>query len=91
MYLTLADPAPARREALAAAVKVVRAKAEVLAQAAGGSVGQLLELTSLPGSGPQVMARAVAGGMVSGYASTSIEPGQATVTAVVIMRWELVR
>lgn len=93
MYLTLSDPAPARREALAAAVKTARDEAETLARAAGGSLGRILELTTFAGGGPpRAMPRvAVAGGMVAGLASTSIEPGQATVAAVVTMRWELVR
>lgn len=93
MYLTLSDPVPARLEALAAAVKTARGEAETLARAAGGSLGRILEVTTFAGgSAPRAMPRvAVAGGMAAGLASTSIEPGQATVTAVVTMRWELVR
>ncbi len=91
MALTLADPAPARRQALANAVTQARAEAETLARAAGVSLGRLVELTTGQGSAPRMMNRGIAGGMVVAAASisTPIETGEATVTATVTARWEV--
>ena len=80
----------ARRAAIAEAVGHARADAEVMAKAAGGSLGQLLELTSgvepiRPFEAPMARAR-VAGAA----APTPIEPGQLTVTATVTARWAFI-
>lgn len=79
----------ARRAAIAEAVAHARADAEVMAKAAGGSLGQLLELTS--GIEPirpfeANMARA----RVAAATPTPIEPGQLTVSATVTARWAFV-
>lgn len=79
----------ARRVAIAEAVAHARADAEAMAKAAGGSLGQLLELVS--GIEPirpfeTTMARA----RVAASAPTPIEPGQLTVTANVTARWAFV-
>ena len=79
----------ARRAAISEAVAHARADAEVMAKAAGGSLGQLLELTS--GVEPirpfeTTMARA----RVAAAAPTPIEPGQLTVSANVTARWAFV-
>ncbi|HEV8217771.1 MAG TPA: SIMPL domain-containing protein [Gemmatimonadaceae bacterium] len=79
----------ARRAAIAEAVAHARADAETMAKAAGGSLGQLLEVAS--GVEPirpfeATMARA----RVAGAAPTPIEPGQLTVTATVTARWTFV-
>jgi uncharacterized protein YggE len=79
----------ARRAAISEAVAHARADAEVMAKAAGGSLGQLLELTS--GVEPirpfeATMARA----RVAAAAPTPIEPGQLTVSATVTARWTFV-
>jgi uncharacterized protein YggE len=79
----------ARRAAIAEAVAHARADAEVMAKAAGGSLGQLLEVAS--GVEPirpfeATMARA----RVASAAPTPIEPGQLTVSATVTARWTFV-
>lgn len=79
----------ARRAAITEAVAHARADAEVMAKAAGGSLGQLLEVVS--GVEPirpfeATMARA----RVAAAAPTPIEPGQLTVTATVTARWAFV-
>ena len=79
----------ARRAAISDAVAHARADAEVMARAAGGSLGQLLELVS--GVEPirpfeATMARA----RVAAAAPTPIEPGQLTVSATVTARWAFV-
>ena len=79
----------ARRAAITEAVAHARADAEVMAKAAGGSLGQLLEVVS--GVEPirpfeATMARA----RVAAAAPTPIEPGQLTVTATVTARWVFV-
>jgi len=79
----------ARRAAIAEAVAHARADADVMAKAAGGSLGQLLELAS--GVEPirpfeVTMARA----RVAGATPTPIEPGQLTVSATVTARWAFV-
>ena len=45
LALTRADPSPERASALAGAVKAARAKAEVMAKAAGLRLGQILEIS----------------------------------------------
>lgn len=91
LQFTLSDPAPARREAIADAVRRARADAEALARAAGGSLGRILEITNAPGPGVvSVYARGGFEGAAGGIA-TPIEAGQTTVTAAVTVRWELVR
>jgi uncharacterized protein YggE len=77
-----------RRVALAAAVANARADAEVLARAAGGSLGTLLELSSgespIRPPQPLVMSR-----MVDAKA-TPIESGDQTFSATVSARWQFV-
>ena len=79
----------ARRAAITEAVAHARADAEAMARAAGGSLGQLLELTS--GVEPirpfeATMARA----RVATAAPTPIEPGQLSISASVTARWAFV-
>jgi len=76
-----------RRAALAAAVADARAQAEVLARAAGGTLGALLELSSAqepirPISQPLMR---VSAAMAS--VRTPIEPGEQTISATVTVRW----
>jgi uncharacterized protein len=87
---TAANLQPVRRAALAAAVERARTDAESMAQAAGGQLGSLLELTtSRFGTPPgvllqeqQVFARVAE--------ETSITPRELVVRATVIGRWGLV-
>ncbi len=79
----------ARRAAISDAVSHARADAEVMARAAGGSLGQLLELTS--GVEPiRPFEVAMARARVATSAPTPIEPGQLTVSATVTARWAFV-
>jgi uncharacterized protein YggE len=79
-----------RRAAMAAAVADARAQAEVLARAAGGSLGALIELSSVQEPirpMPQPLMRATA---AMATVRTPIEPGEQTVTATVTARWTFV-
>ena len=86
-YSSKADSA--RRAALATAVGNARADAEALARAAGGSLGQLLELSTneFPVRPLQEMAM---GRVAMAQAKTPIEAGQQTVVATVSARWAFV-
>jgi len=79
-----------RRVALAAAVADARAQAEVLARAAGGTLGSLIELSSAPEPirpGPQPLMRTTA---AMAAVQTPIESGEQTVSATVTARWTFV-
>lgn len=88
----LANPDSARRAAIADAVANARADAEALARAAGGSLGQVIEMSTSPIGMPQPMFRnrAMAAANMGADVATPVEPGQATVTAVVSVRWQFV-
>lgn len=79
----------ARRAALATAVGNARTDAEALARAAGGSLGQLLELSTneFPVRPMQEMAL---GRVAMAQAKTPIEAGQQTVIATVSAKWVFV-
>jgi len=80
----------ARRSALAASVAKARADAEVMAKAAGGSLGALLELTyggaptPMPYERTDMMAMRASQGAAP---ETPISPGDQTVTVTVSARW----
>jgi uncharacterized protein YggE len=79
-----------RRSALAKAVTNARADAEALARASGGSLGQLIEVTTAA-----LPVRPVAcdmGRVAAAKAApmTPIEPGQQTITVEVTGRWGFV-
>jgi uncharacterized protein YggE len=75
-----------RRTALALAVANARSDAEALARAAGGTLGPLLELSSsFPVGGPQEFRGMTA---MAARAPTPIEPGQQTISANVLARWQ---
>lgn len=83
--ITAADSA--KRIALASAVAKARADAEVMARAAGGSLGPLIELIAADVYVP--MPRAVmAMAKVGAEDSTPIEAGQEVVRANVSARWQ---
>jgi uncharacterized protein YggE len=80
-----------RRKAMAEAVVRARLDAEVLARAAGGTLGQLLDLSSAGfNQGPRPMA--FAGAMVrqSADAPTPISPGEQQLQVSVVGRWQFV-
>jgi uncharacterized protein YggE len=80
----------ARRAALAEAVENARADAEALARAAGGSLGQLIEIStaSTPVRPIAFDARMTMAAKVA--VPTPIEPGEQTVNATVTVRWAFV-
>lgn len=80
-----------RRQAIALAVASARADAEAMAQAAGGSLGSLLELsTQGPTVPPRPMFDIAARGKVAMAEQTPINPGQQTVNVFVTARWAFV-
>lgn len=82
-------PDSLRRVALADAYKQAVADATVLAQAAGGQLGELIELTtSGSGGGVQPYAMQVRG--LKAAASTPVETGEQTTNAGVMARWRFI-
>ena len=80
-----------RRQAIALAVASARADAEAMAQAAGGRLGALLELsTQGPTIPPRPMFDVAARGKVAMAEQTPINPGQQNVTVFVTARWAFV-
>jgi uncharacterized protein YggE len=82
-YSSKADSA--RRAAMELAVANARADAETLAKAAGGTLGQLLELSTSFSVRPMQEVMGVAA--MAARAPTPIEPGQQSVSASVTARW----
>jgi uncharacterized protein YggE len=83
-YASNADSA--RRVALSRAVIRARADAEAVARAAGGSIGALLELSTID-AGPRPVFRTMNAAQA---APTPIEPGQQRVQASITTRWEYI-
>jgi len=83
----------ARRDAMAAAVREARQDAEIIARAAGGSLGRLLSLNSGPSMSPP-FSQDYFGDMSAALriraSSTSLMPRDLTITAQVVGRWEFV-
>jgi len=84
-YSSKADSA--RRAALATAVANAKADAEVLARAAGGTLGALAELSTSEFPVRPMQDMAMARVAAQGPARTPIEPGQQTIEASVSARW----
>jgi uncharacterized protein YggE len=82
----------ARRSAMAEAVREARIDADVLARAAGGSLGRLIALNSggVNQPFPRQMIEAGAMAMPRAAAPTNIVPGELTVIAIVSGRWEFI-
>ena len=81
----------ARHAALAEAVTRARSDADALAKAAGGSLGQLLELnTQSPPVRPMFNTRLAEARVGAADVQTPIEPGQQTLTVWVSGRWAFV-
>lgn len=78
-----------RRRALARAVERARADADAMAAAAGGHVGELLELSSAGEFRPRPVMMAMAR-VAAAPAATPISEGTETVTATVTARWRFV-
>jgi uncharacterized protein YggE len=80
-----------RRRALARAVENARADAEAMAKASGGTLGELMELTSGVVERPRpMMEMAMARGVAAQDAPTPISEGTQTITATVSARWRFV-
>lgn len=80
-----------RRDAIALAVASARADAQAMATAAGGSIGELVELsTQGPTVPPRPMFDMAARGKVAMAEQTPINPGQQTITVFVSARWRFV-
>jgi uncharacterized protein len=77
----------ARREALANAVEQAKADAEVMARAAGGTLGPLVEMSVQEWGGPVVEKMVMRTMAMAADASTPIAGGQQTVQARVSARW----
>jgi uncharacterized protein YggE len=91
LTFTVAHADSARRAALAAAVTDAKADAEVMARAAGGTLGPLIDLIAGEENRPMprpvmAMSRAAA----SDEAATPIESGQQVISASVTARWQFV-
>jgi uncharacterized protein YggE len=82
----------ARRAALASAVSKARADAEVMARAAGGTLGPLIELHAMEAYVPSPRAVALESLKVTAAAdAVPIEAGQETVRATVMARWQFMQ
>jgi uncharacterized protein len=89
-YVSNSDEA--RREALAEALRRARGDAEALARAAGGRLGNLLEVASGGGGGPIIVRGGVAARMdMAQAAPTPIEPGQESLRVSITTRWQLLQ
>jgi uncharacterized protein len=89
LQFTSSRIAEVRREALADAVARARADAQAMAQAAGGSLGEVIELTS---SGPvhafdQAEMLAATADFQARQVETPITPGEQKVRVPVTVRW----
>ena len=81
-----------RREAMAAATVDARLSAEVMARAAGGSLGGLISLTTQMNDGPRpyVMQAMAMRGKAADEATPVVAPSEQTVNATVVGRWVFV-
>lgn len=88
LQFTASNADSARRDALAKATAQARGDAEVLARAAGGTLGPLIELTASGDNGirPMMFAGAVVRGAAA--APTPIDAGPITVNVSVNARWQ---
>lgn len=80
----------ARREALREAVAHSRADAEVLAQAAGGSLGELLEMSTTMNPVRPVMYAEATAMRAKADVTTPVEPGEQSIDAFVVARWRFI-
>ncbi|HEV2016664.1 MAG TPA: SIMPL domain-containing protein [Gemmatimonadaceae bacterium] len=82
----------ARRSAMAEAVRQARTEAEVIARAAGGSLGRLIALNSggVSQPNPRDMNYALLTSSMAPPLPTNIVPGELNITAMVFGRWEFI-
>lgn len=80
----------ARRVALANAVTKARTDAEIMARAAGGTLGQLIELQAMEAYIPSPRAVSMETMKAANQDAVPIEAGQETIRAQVMARWQFV-
>jgi uncharacterized protein YggE len=80
----------ARRNAMAEAVRDARADAEVLARAAGGTLGPVIEITSSAPPIRPMYAEVAMRTMAKDAVQTPIEPGEQVISANVSVIWQFV-
>jgi uncharacterized protein len=83
----VASPDSARRAALAIAVARSRADADVIARAAGGTLGSLIEISATEYNFPQPVS-VMAMRSAEAAQGTPVEAGQETIRATVTARWQ---
>ena len=89
----LADPARGRNEATVEAVRAARAQAEAIATAAGGSLGELVEVRTEPIRiiGPQpMMGESIMMARVAADVATPVSPRDIDITAYLTARWKFI-
>ena len=88
LRFAFAEPTPLENEALQNAVEAAQARAEVMAQAAGLALGDLIEIRDVRG-GAQPFAQNAAMGIGGAGSGPPISEGQLTVTAQVEVTYSL--
>lgn len=87
--MSSADPSAAEHEALRAAVEAARAKAEVLASAAGVKLGAIARIEEEPGGGGPVPKLRMMAAMAEADAPTDVAAGDLTVTRTIRAWFEI--
>ncbi|HEX6316512.1 MAG TPA: SIMPL domain-containing protein [Gemmatimonadaceae bacterium] len=90
LHYDLTDRSPVQAQALGDAVQNARRQAEVMAEAAGGRLGELVELTTSPGEYRPFFAGDMAMRVQASAAPTPVSPGAVTVVASVSGRWRFI-
>jgi uncharacterized protein YggE len=85
------DPNPSRDAALTLAVESARRQADVAARAAGGTLGELLEINVNEYERPQPRQMMAMAKMDAAGAPTPISEGLTTISVAVSTRWRFVR
>ena len=83
------DPKALQEAARNQAIADARTRAQAMAQAAGGTVGQILTISETIGMPPPIMGRAMDTGAGAAGGAAPIETGEQTVTAQVQITFEL--
>jgi hypothetical protein len=88
----LADSSEHRRQALTRAVAEARRDAAAMALAAGGALGDLLEITSEPFEQARFpMPRMAAAQSIGADVETPVEASDLRISAIVVAKWRFVR
>jgi len=88
VQFTATETGAAYVQALKDATRLVRQRAEAMAQAAGGTLGRTIELTTEPRRYYEESTFMLRGGSIDGGSATSVVAPQITVTVTVYGRWE---